>query len=186
MISSNPLRALPVMALFVLSPAALLAQAAGPSYGPYINSAGPVFEIPDPDFATPVDMTFQIAFDLAVGSEGPDDLNQGLNSVARFLNMHGAAGVPRDRLQVAVVIHGTAAKDFLNAAAFQDFAGYRNPNLELIEELAAFGVRFVMCGQSLSARGVPRGELVEPVEVALSAMTAHLVLQAEGYRVNPF
>ena len=112
-------------------------------------------------------MAYQVAFDLAVGSEGADNLNQGLNSVARFLNMHGAAGVPRERLQVAVVVHGTAAKDFLNAAAFREFAGYDNPNLELIEELAAFGVRFVMCGQSLGARGVPRSELVESVEVAL-------------------
>lgn len=177
---------LAVLVLLALSPAALLAQAEEASLGPHIRSAGPVFEIPAPEFATPTDMTYQIAFDLAVGSEGPEDLNQGLNSVARFLNMHGAAGVPRDRLQVAVVIHGTAAKDFLDAAAFREFAGYENPNLELIEELAAFGVQFVMCGQSLSARSVPRGQLVDDVDVALSAMTAHLVLQAEGYRVNPF
>jgi len=170
----------------MLSPVDLSAQVEGADFGPYIHSAGPVFEIPAPEFVAPADMTYRVSFDLAVGSEGPEDLNQGLNTVARFLNMHGAVGVPRHRLQVAVVIHGTAAKDFLNAAAFREFTGYENPNLELMEELAAFGVRFVMCGQSLGARGIPRGELLAPVEVALSAITAHLVLQTEGYRVNPF
>jgi intracellular sulfur oxidation DsrE/DsrF family protein len=180
------LQVLSILTLFVLAPVPIHAQSGGGDSGPYIHSAGPVFEIPAPEFATPTDMTYQVAFDVAVGSEGAEDLNQSLNSVARFLNMHGAAGVPVGRLEVAVVVHGTAAKDFLKAEAFREFTGYDNPNLELIEELAEFGVRFVMCGQSLGARSVPRDELVDPVQVALSAMTAHLVLQEEGYRVNPF
>lgn len=182
------LTALPLIALLlaVLGAVPVQAQAGSGDFGPYIHSAGPVFETPNPEFATPTDLTYRIAFDVAEGSQAADELNQGLNSVARFLNMHGAAGVPREQLQVAVVVHGTAAKDFLNASAFREFAGYDNPNLELIEELAEFGVRFVMCGQSLGARAVPRDALVGPVQVALSAMTAHLVLQEEGYRVNPF
>lgn len=170
----------------MLSSSALHAQAGGVEFGPYIHTAGPIFETPNPEFSTPTDMTYRIAFDLAVGSQSADDLNQGLNSVARFLNMHGAAGVPPDQLQVAVVIHGTAAKDFLNPAAFREFTGFENPNLALVEELVEFGVEFVMCGQSLGARSIPRGSLVAPVRVALSAMTAHLVLQDQGYHVNPF
>lgn len=157
-----------------------------PVFGPVIHSAGPVFEIPAPEFETPLNVTYRVAFDLATGSTSAEELNQGLNSVARFLNMHARAGVPLSRLQVAVVIHGTAAKDFLEADAFRTYAGFDNPNLDLIDELAGAGVRFVMCGQSLGARGIPREGLLTPVQVALSAMTAHLVLQAEGYRINPF
>lgn len=170
----------------VLGATSLHAQDAGADFGPYIFSAGPTFETPDPEFPTPIDMTYRVAFDLAEGSTSAGELNQGLNSVARFLNMHGNAGVPREQLQVAVVIHGTAAKDFLEASAFREFTGFDNPNLALIEELAEFGVQFVMCGQSLGARSVPREDLVAPVQVALSAMTAHLVLQDQGYRINPF
>lgn len=175
----------------VASPLAGQGGGSGPAVGqavsgPVIHSAGAVFEIPAPEFETPLDFTYRVAFDLATGSTSVEELNQGLNSVARFLNMHAQAGVPLSRLEVAVVIHGTAAKDFLVADAFRTHAGFENPNLDLIDELAGAGVRFVMCGQSLGARGIPREDLLPSVQVALSAMTAHLVLQAEGYRINPF
>ena len=48
------------------------------------------------------------------------------------------------------------------------------------------GVRIIICGQSAAANGVRADELIEGVEVELSAMTAHALLQQAGYTVNPF
>ena len=61
-----------------------------------------------------------------------------------------------------------------------------NPNLDLLMQLHGAGVSFYACGQSLGFRGIAKGELAEPVQVALSAMTALTQLQSEGYALIPW
>jgi intracellular sulfur oxidation DsrE/DsrF family protein len=48
------------------------------------------------------------------------------------------------------------------------------------------GAQLVLCGQTAGSRGVRRDELIPGVKVAISAMTALNVLQADGYRFNPW
>ena len=164
----------------------LEAQQAPRRTGPVIRSAGSVFEVPRVDLDTPLNLTCRVAFDVSQAAESPTDLNPGLNTVARFLNMHAQAGVPLRQLQVAVVMHGSAGKDLLQDYAYRPRLGVENPNAELLRELAVAGVRLILCGQTATSRGLPTDSLFEPVEVALSAMTALLVLQEKGYHVNPF
>jgi intracellular sulfur oxidation DsrE/DsrF family protein len=180
--SAHPIGFL-IAALVVAAP--LDAQQA-PRTGPVIQSAGGVFEVPRVDFETPLNLTYRVAFDVSRAAESPTDLNPGLNTVARFLNMHAQAGVPLRQLQVAVVVHGTAGKDLLQNEAYHTRLATDNPNAELIQELAAAGVRLILCGQTAASRGLPTDGLLEPVQVALSAMTALAVLQEEGYHINPF
>ena len=157
-----------------------------PNAGPVIESAGAVFEIVNPTFSTPLDHTYRVVFDVANGSAGEGRVTTGFNSVARFLNMHAQAGVPVENLDVALVVHGSAAQDLLQDSAHEDRLGFANPNTTLLSELVNAGVRIVLCGQSAMGRGVAPEALAPGVELALSAMTAHQVLQAEGYRPNPF
>lgn len=154
--------------------------------GPVIRSAGSVFAVPEPDFETPVDTDYRVVWDVRVGADSPDEVNQGLNTVARFLNMHARAGVPLERMDLAVVVHGTAGKDLLEDGPYRDAYGVDNPNRALLRELDAAGVRIIICGQTAVARGLPWDDLVPEAEVALSAMTAHAVLQGQGYTLNPF
>ena len=57
---------------------------------------------------------------------------------------------------------------------------------ERIEALLAEDVRFILCGQSAAALGIQRQSLAPGVQMALSAMTAHALLQQQGYTLNPF
>jgi intracellular sulfur oxidation DsrE/DsrF family protein len=171
-------------ALIVATP--LGAQQAPRRTGPVIHSAGGVFEVTRVDFETPLDLTYRVAFDVSQAAESPTEVNPGLNTVARFLNMHGQAGVPLRQLQVAVVLHGTAGKDLLRNEVYRSRLGVDNPNAVLLQELVAAGVRLILCGQTAASRGLPTDGFFEPVELALSAMTALVVLQEEGYHVNPF
>lgn len=164
----------------------LNAQTAPRQTGPLVRSGGAVFPVPDPDVATPLDHTYRIVFDVAQAAEEPSVLNPGFNTAARFLNMHAQAGVPSQQMQVAIVVHGTAGKDLLNNDAYRARFGMDNPNLPLLEELARAGARVILCGQTAASRDLPRDQLADPVEVALSAMTAHVLLQDKGYRLNPF
>jgi intracellular sulfur oxidation DsrE/DsrF family protein len=153
--------------------------------GPIIESAGAVFAV-QPDFTTPTDRDYKVAFEIAAPAPSPERMNASINTVARFLNMHGQAGVPAERVSGAIVVHGGAVFEFLDDEAYREKFGVDNPNAELIRELIAAGQPVLMCGQSAASRGVETERLIPGVQVALSAMTAFLLLQDEGYRVNPW
>jgi len=170
--------------LLLVAPVDAFAQARATA-GPIIESAGRVFDVA-PDMATPTDRDYALAFEVATPASAPHRLNTGFNSVARFLNMHARDGVPVDRLSAAVVVHGGASFELLDDEAYRTRFGVDNPNGDLLRELIAQGHPVILCGQSAASRGVPVDQLIPGVEVALSAMTAFLLLQDQGYRVNPW
>ena len=47
-------------------------------------------------------------------------------------------------------------------------------------------VSTIVCGQSAACYGVKTDDLLPGVEMAVSAMTAHALLQQQGYTLNPF
>ena len=138
----------------------------------------------------PADTEFSIAFDVAKPAE-EGARNRGFESAARFINMHAAAGVDPDNIRIAVVVHGKASMDLLDDAAWaaKGKAGggeEGNPSAAMIRAMLDAGVRFILCGQSGVAYGIAQEDLIPGVETALSAMTAHALLQQRGYTVNPF
>ena len=170
------------LALLLAAPAA--AQDATPSpfhAGPLIPAYGQIADV-DASVPIPAGTVFKVAFDTA--APGGKALNRTLESAARFLNMHAAAGVPASDLHVAIVVHGRAVNDVAVAGGAGE--GAANPNAPLVAALLAHGARIIVCGQSAASLGVGRADLLPGVEMALSAMTAHALLQQQGYTLNPF
>jgi len=157
-----------------------------PTYGPVLEDFGPVFYMGEVDLATPLDVDFKALFDVSDAADEPEAGSPAITTAARFLNMHAQAGVPLERLGAAIVLHGGAARWALGHEAYRERYEVDNPNLPLIEALRGAGVRFVVCGQTVAARGYTKDELAEPIELALSAMTAIKVLQDEGYQIVSF
>jgi len=150
--------------------------------GPIIEKYGAVWEIEKPDFKTDKSLEYKVVFDVKVGPESDTEINRSLNTVARFLNMHAQSGVPASQLKAAVIVHGTAARNLLTDEAFRERYEVDNPNRELVEDLLEAGVEVIMCGQSSKTRGLPKEDLIPGVKIALSAMTANIQLQNQGYR----
>ncbi|MEW6321734.1 MAG: DsrE family protein [Acidobacteriota bacterium] len=175
-----------VTAAVVLYAAPLQAQGPQRQRGPVIDGYGGTFDVPAGSLMPRLDLDYRVAFDVGTAADDPKAVNPKIDAVARFLNMHARAGVPRERLQAALVIHSPGAKDAIDHSAYRERFGVDNPNLPLLEALAAAGVRIYVCGQSLASRGFGFAHVGAPVTVALSAMTAHHLLRAEGYAVNPF
>jgi intracellular sulfur oxidation DsrE/DsrF family protein len=97
--------------------------------------------------------------------------------------------VPQENIRLAVVVHGKAALELLTDAAHAANPASRkgdNPSGNLVQVLLAEDVRFILCGQSAAAYGIKPEDLIPGVEMALSAMTAHALLQQNGFTVNPF
>lgn len=150
--------------------------------GPIVENYGAVWEIDNPDFKTDKSQAFKVVFDVKDGPESDTEINKNLNTVARFLNMHAQSGIPASQLKAALIVHGTAARNLLTDEAFRDRYKVDNPNRELVEDLLKAGVEIIICGQSSKTRNLPKENLVPGVKVALSAMTANIQLQNQGYR----
>ena len=56
----------------------------------------------------------------------------------------------------------------------------------LLAALDEAGVEIYLCGQTAVHRGLPPDELAPQVQLALSAMTVLVTLQAEGYALIAF
>ena len=166
-----------VLAIFAMTLAApLAAQAPQVRYGPIFEEFGPHYPIEGID-RVPQDAEFSVAFDVAREAES-DARNRGFQSAARFINMHTSAGVDPENIRIAVVVHGGAVKDLM--------ASEDNASRYMVVQLLDYGVRFIVCGQSAAGQGIAQADLIPGVEMALSAMTAHALLQQRGYTVNPF
>lgn len=169
-----------VYALVIFLAGPLHAQPSGFSRGPLITEYGPVTKI-ETAAPIPADVTFNVAFDVTERGE-IGSVNRRFESAARFLNMHALAGVAASRMNLAVVVHGSAVKDLTHDVAY----GSKNANAELIKALQLHGVKVYVCGQSAAFQGVAASDLLPDVEMAVSAMTAHALLQQAGYTLNPF
>jgi len=154
-------------------------------------SAGPVFEnmgrvaAVQSDMTIPKDASFAIDFDVTkpaiVG-----EINRSFDTAARFVNMHVAAGVENQKIKIALVVHGKATLDLTNDKVYgAAYEGAINANKSAIAALTDKGVRVIVCGQSAVHYGVSNSDLLPGVEMALSAMTAHALLQQQGYTLNP-
>lgn len=155
------------------------------STGPVFETMGPVADI-DADMTIPKRAKFSIAFDTAKpGDTG--QTNRTLVTAARFMNMHVKAGVSQKNIKLAVIVHGKASFDLIQDVYYaKTYEGAENPNVLPIKALTDEGVRIILCGQSAAYHGITKEELLPGVEMALSAMTAHALLQQNGYTLNPF
>ena len=133
----------------------------------------------------PDGLVLKHSFDRTKGAE-PGELNSDIVTGARFINMHHANGVAIENIHVAIVVHGTAIYDVTTHEFYNAHKGGDNANAGLIKALVDAGARVIVCGQSAASRDVTKADLLAGVEMALSATTAHALLQMDGYTLNPF
>jgi intracellular sulfur oxidation DsrE/DsrF family protein len=151
--------------------------------GPVIQGFGEVYQVMDPDFKLDLSKDLKVVFDVSSTADSIGGLNKSLETAARFLNMHAQTGVPKERLKVAVVVHNQATKDVISDAVYRKKYGMDNPNSTMLTALMDTNVQIILCGQSSAARGFPKKDLVPGVQISLSAMTALLQLDGEGYTI---
>jgi len=153
--------------------------------GPVIQSTGQSVKVDDATFVIPEGHVFKAVW--VIDRADTTGANQQLTTIARFLNLHVRHGIPKERLFAAAVVHGSGWMSLLSDSAYgARFGGKPNPSKRLVEELLANSVQLVLCGQTAGFRGVKREELLPGVQLAISAMTALNVFQAQGYQFNPW
>jgi intracellular sulfur oxidation DsrE/DsrF family protein len=92
-------------------------------------------------------------------------------------------------VKAALVIHGSAVFDLLSHDEYANYhkqADLKNPNYDLLSVLAENDVDIILCGQTSVHRSIDKSKLHPDVKIALSAMTALIHLQNEGYQLIKF
>ncbi len=109
------------------------------------------------------------------------DINLALRDVSRTINLHVGAGIPKEKINVVLAVHGTALNAFLTNEKYKKKYGIDNPNIPLLKELQDFGVKITLCGQAMHYQGLTRENFIPGVKVALTSQTVISSYQLKGY-----
>lgn len=156
---------------------------------PIIKDPGsPVTVVPVIDEGTDPKIDYKIVYDFTAipqidETEKMDSskVNWGLEEVGRQFNLHAAAGIPKEKIKMTLVIHALGSRSFLSNEKYQKRYKPDNPNLSLIKQLTDAGVKIVQCGQSATWMGLKKEMFIPEVKIAISAKTAISQLQMKGY-----
>jgi intracellular sulfur oxidation DsrE/DsrF family protein len=141
-----------------------------------------VTELADPN------MKYKLLMELtgfaAKGQEATakNEINGGIGEVARKVNLHVAAGVPKKNIDLVVIVHAGALFAFMNNEKYKRKYGIDNPNIALIKELQGFGAKIIVCGQAMTFLKLEMEDLVPGIKEALSAQTVLSTYELKGYK----
>jgi intracellular sulfur oxidation DsrE/DsrF family protein len=168
--------------LIVVLLASLMVQAqAQQRVNPIIKSAGGIFPVPDAVEKPDPDIAYKIVIELWAPPDNAKEVHQSINNVARLINLHAVGGVPREKLDIVVAIHGEATYSITDSKTYEQRYKTANPNIKIYEELAQAGVKLFVCGQSLVARQVERSTIIPEIKIATSMLTTVTTHQLKGY-----
>jgi hypothetical protein len=78
---------------------------------------------------------YKILFDITKAAEAPDEINPGLEHVARLINLFALAKIPPQKLKIVAVLHGRATAASLDDRYHREKYQRDNPNSKLIDAL---------------------------------------------------
>ena len=87
--------------------------------GPYVPNHGAVWKVENRTIPLKSNYDYKIVFDITSTSNDPSVKNRYIDSAARFFNMLGQNGIPKEKIHVALIIHSSASKDVMNNEWYQ-------------------------------------------------------------------
>ncbi len=140
--------------------------------------------VPDPtiNYNILIDLTGYDPRPEKTGEPDYSSINFSVIEIGRFLNLHAGSGIPEDKLNVVVAVHGYATHAFMTDEAYEKRHGQPNPTKDLIRELARHNVRFIVCAQSM--RGITNDELLPEAEVSFTSQAVLTEYQLKGYALK--
>lgn len=126
-------------------------------------------------------LDYKLVIDIVDAPSDSASIMVTLSEVARTYNLHIANGVPEKKLDMAVVIHGSAIYGTLKNDVYKARNKVDNPNLKILKLFKEQGIDLYICAQVLAFRNVNFDDVAEEVELAVSAKTALTTLNQKGY-----
>jgi len=153
---------------------------------PIVKGFGGIFEVPNASESPDPSLDYQIIVDMSTAAADNAEISKWVDNVARLVNLHGLAGVPKDKMHVIVVVHGGAIFTVMNNKQYRDKFKVDNPNIPVYKALQDAGVKVYVCGQSMHARNLKMEDLYDGADIALSALTTITTYVPKGYTMLKF
>jgi intracellular sulfur oxidation DsrE/DsrF family protein len=153
---------------------------------PLIKNSEMSFALPVPlvtDKADP-SIKYKLVFNMTIWSRdsiSKQKINEGLAEIGRIINLHAAAGVPKENLELAIIVHGPALNVFLKNDVYQKKFKTNNPNLDILKQFINLKTSLVACGQAELFLNIPATDMLPEVKTAYSAKVALSTYQLKGY-----
>ena len=93
---------------------------------PAVKNYGGIFEIPYAVEKPDPNMKYNIVVEVERENDKPDSLNWALNNVARLVNLHVMGGVPKENLDVVIVLHGGSTYNVMQNDVYKKKYGTDN------------------------------------------------------------
>jgi intracellular sulfur oxidation DsrE/DsrF family protein len=167
--------ALLLAAAIGLLPSVARGQLPVPSAGVVPDVAGAT-DKPDPS------RVYKLAFDVRSMADSADAISPALTGIGRVINTYRKFGVPADHIQATAVFHGPTIVLVTKDDIYRGRTGGKaNPNAAVLRELAAAGVKLVVCGVSARDQHYEASDLLPPATLNLSATFTFIDLQLRRY-----
>lgn len=153
---------------------------------PLIKTAkmGGVVPIANPDEPIDPNIKYRLLMNFTQAATTPaksKEINGALAEVARIINLHIAAGVPKENLELVVIAHGSGLFSLLDQNHYHKKFKIDNPNEALVKELEDAGVKFLACGQAMKFLDIEKNDLLNGIKQAYSAKTVISTYSLKGF-----
>lgn len=162
-----------------------------PVYGqqkinPVFKDSGFIWDVPFAIDKPDPSLHYKIVVEAGSAPENPAELYEPLDHIARMYNLHVYGGVPKENLEVAVVLFSSSIDIILKNEAYKKKYGVDNPNIKILEELKNAGIKILACGQSMMKNEINPKEVNPHVIPGISRFTTVSTLQMMGYAFFKF
>jgi intracellular sulfur oxidation DsrE/DsrF family protein len=127
---------------------------------------------------------YKLLFNMTLWSKDTTSrrqINDGLAEIGRVVNLHVAAGVPKENLELAIVVHGMAMNVYLKNEEYRRKFKMDNPNLDILKQFIAIKTNLLACGQAELFFNMPSDEFIPEVKTDYSAKVVLSTYQLKGY-----
>lgn len=173
--------------MVILSFAALQAQ---DMVFPAIQGYGGVIPVPFAAEKPDPSQKYKFVIELGKKVEDKTQLADMLDYAARLYNLHRYAGVPKENIEMGVVIYASSTPMVMSDSAYRkrfnknnNDSARVNPNGPLLEELHRNGIQVIICGQSMMKQDLLPGDIYPGVRLAVSRFTATTDFLVKGYQL---
>ena len=146
-----------------------------------VKDFGKVYNVPFATDKPNPDMLYKIVYEASVEAFDSSHIYPPLEYAARMYNLHVYGGVPQKNLDVVLVIGGFGIPAVMNNEAYRKRYGVDNPNLKILEQLKAAGVKINGCAQATLKNLIEPADVIPEVTIIFSRFTTVSMYQMKGY-----
>lgn len=150
---------------------------------PAIEGYGGVIPVPFEAEKPDPSMHYKFVIELGKRLEDKSQVADMLDYAARMYNLQRYAGVPKENIELAIVIYSGSTAMVLENATYSSRFEQENPNIPLLDEFLRNGIQLIICGQSMMKQDLLPADIYPGVRMAVSRFTATTDLMGKGYQL---